>query len=71
MQHGYAPYLDNIQTHALAAVGVSHHGGLYFMVQSVTIPQGSVREWPSVVGLRLVSTSVLYISDFMKIFAVS
>ena len=26
MQHGYAPYLGNIQTHALAAVGVSHHG---------------------------------------------
>ena len=30
MQHGYAPYLDNIQTHALAAVGVSHHGSFIF-----------------------------------------
>ena len=30
MQHGYAPYLGNIQTHALADVGVSHHGGVIF-----------------------------------------
>ena len=30
MQHGYAPYLGNIQTHALAAVGVSHHGSFIF-----------------------------------------
>jgi hypothetical protein len=30
MQHGYAPYLDNIQTHALAAVGVCHHGSFIF-----------------------------------------
>ena len=30
MQHGYAPYLDNIQTHTLAAVGVSHHGSFIF-----------------------------------------
>ena len=28
MQHGYAPYLHNIQT--LAAVGVSHHGSFIF-----------------------------------------
>ena len=44
---------------------------LYFMVQSVTIPQGGVREWPGVIGLRLVSTGALYTSDFMKKFAVS
>ena len=44
---------------------------LYFMVQSVTIPQGGVREWSGVVGLRLVITSVLLTSVFMKIFTVS
>ena len=30
MQHGYAQYLGNIQTHALAAVDVSHHGSFIF-----------------------------------------
>ena len=44
---------------------------LYSMVQSVTITQRGVREWSGVIGLRLVSTSVLYTSDFMRIFAIS
>jgi hypothetical protein len=44
---------------------------LYSMVESVTIPQGGVREWSGVIGLRLVSTSVLYNSVFMEIFAIS
>jgi hypothetical protein len=70
MQHRYAPYLDNIQTHALAAVGVSHGSFIFHGAECYYTP-GGVREWPGVVGLRLVSSSVLYASVFMKIFAVS
>ena len=73
MLYGYAPYLDNIHTHALAAAVFLFliMKTLYFMVQSVTVPQGGVRERSSAVGLCLESITVLYTSDIKKVLNVS